>query len=241
MDELRFRRVCWLACAVLLVASRGEADVLRFDAAGDPFDRSAAFRLDLDLPVLSRDALVLGAGYAQRSFWTLDNDGGNDRVETDFAPGVFLRLRRGAWRIESAYVHQSNGRLDAASRSWNRAVGRVRRDFGTATFELALWAAFRVEDTNPDLRRTIGDGEVVWATDPERHWSGEVRLGFTFDPLDGSPITSAAARTTTALPTGLFPGAGVRGLLEIFWGRGESLARNEEIARALRIGLSLRR
>lgn len=226
---------------LLLLAIPAGAATVGFDAAADPFEPAAAFRVVLDLPVAAARGVTLGAGYDQRSFWTFENDGGNDRVETDFAPSVVLSRRHGTWTWAASYLHQSNGRLDAASRSWNRAVGRVTRHGDRWRASLALWAAFRVEDTNPDLRRTVGDGELVLAATGDGAWGGEAHLGFTFDPLDGTPLANATLRFTRRLPERVFPGGGVRALAEVRWGRGESLARNEEITRVLRVGLRVTR
>lgn len=228
-----------LLIAVLFTVTSADAASLRFDAAGDPIERASVFRIDLDLPVLARDGWTLGAGYGQRSFWTIENTGGNDRVETDFAPSVFVRRTKGPWTARTGYVHESNGRLNDASRSWNRILFALRRQTSWGSAEVVAWAAFRVEDTNPDLRRHVGDGAFVLATSDDRAWQAQLRTGFTFDPGDRGVFPNVRAQVLLDLPVAVFPGTHVRALVEARYGRGESLLRHEEITRALRVGVSI--
>lgn len=228
-----------LVLIVLIGAGVADAARVRFDAAGDPFERNAVFRVDLDLPVRTIGGASLGAGYGQRSFWTLENDGSNDRVETDFAPTVYARTERGRWRGQLGYVHESNGLLNSSSRAWNRIVGRLRRSLDAGVVELQAWYVVSREDTNPDLRRAVGDGSLVFATDHTAAWAGELKLGFTFDPPDEGPITNVRARLTTRPPRVLYDGDDLSLALELFWGRGESLFRYDEIVRAVRFGVTV--
>lgn len=236
------KRLCLiLPCLISLLALPAGATHVRFDAAGDPFERATVFRLDLDLPVWTVAGVTTGAAYGQRSYWALTNDGGNDRVETDFAPMVYGQIARGRWGFRAGHLHESNGRLNEASRAWNRAALRVTRELDSARVGLDVWYAHGLEDTNPDLRRTVGDGAVFAATRIDPRWSFALRVGFTVDPPDDGPITNVRAQVVAASPRWFYDEDDVRLLLELFWGRGESLLRNEEITRAVRFGLSITR
>lgn len=226
---------------LLLIALPAEAATLRFDAAGDPFERATVFRLDLDLPVRTVAGVTVGAAYGQRSFWTLKNNGGSDRVETDFAPLVYAQTSHGPWQFRAGHLHESNGRLNAASRAWNRAAVFVERAFDFGRVGLEAWYVYGLEDTNPDLRQTVGDGALTLATTVDALWSFELRTGFTVDPPDDGPITNLRARLLADPPRLFYDGDDVRLAFELFWGRGESLLRNEEITRAVRFGLTIAR
>jgi phospholipase A1 len=224
---------------VLAIAVPAPAASLGFDAAGDPSDRSAKFRFAVDLPVVRLAATTLGAAYGQRSLWDVDNDDDPFRVETNFRPQVYLQTERAPWTWRVAYVHESNGLEEGLSRGWNRAVLTAGRPVGTWRFSVSAWIGFRVEDTNADLRRTVGDGEIHLRGDEESFLAPVLRARWSLDPLDASPITSLRAAVHLPLPDRVVPDRRVRLLVEVFWGRGEMLQHHERITRALRVGVAM--
>jgi len=83
----------------------------------------------------------LFVGYTQRSFWQMYNRPASSPFrETDFEPELWLRRVVNkpflGWNVSTVALglnHQSNGRGDEFSRSWNRVLGSValeRGDFG---------------------------------------------------------------------------------------------------------------
>ena len=233
-------RLAWLIL-LLVIAVPARAASLGFDAAGDPSDRSAKFRVDVDLPVVRVGATTLGAAYGQRSLWDVDNDDDPFRVETNFRPQVYLQTHRGAWRWRAAYVHESNGLEEGLSRGWNRAVLTAGRPVGSWRVSVSAWIGFRVEDTNADLRRTVGDGEIHLRGDEGSFLAPVLRARWSLDPLDTSRITSVRAAVHLPLPDRVVPDRRVRLLVEAFWGRGEMLQHHERITRALRLGVAMGR
>ncbi|HKK70381.1 MAG TPA: phospholipase A [Candidatus Krumholzibacteria bacterium] len=231
----------FLTIAVLVFSVPARPASVSFDAAGDPADRSAKFRLHVDLPVLRVQHTTVGAVYGQRSFWDVDDDDDPFRVETNFRPEVYLQTSAASWRWRGSYVHESNGLEQGLSRGWNRVVLTVERRSGSWRVTAAAWIGFRVEDTNPDLRRTVGDGEIHLRGDEQSFLAPAFRARWSLDPVDDSPVTSIRAALRLPLPHRVVPDRRVRFLVEVFWGRGEMLHDDARITRALRLGVTLDR
>ena len=135
-----------------------------------------SFKTKLWQDVLGRD-VDLWAGYTQLSFWQLYNfDQSAPFRETDYEPELLLNVRtdyrilglRGRY-VNAGFNHQSNGRSEPLSRSWNRAVASVGLERGGFTVVLNGW--YRIpedesEDDNPGIERFMGYGQLnvdsVW-------------------------------------------------------------------------------
>lgn len=229
-----------LGLSLLLLAPAARAETFWFDAAANPSNHTAKFRLAIDLPVLAGEDAAIGATYRQRSLWDVDNDDDPFRVESNFHPEVFVRHEVGPWRVQASFVHESNGLEGELSRGWNRWAATVGRSIEAGRLSVTAWAGFRVEDTNPDLRRTVGDGEVAFEGRGRGRVLPDARARFSLDPLDGSPLTSLRLAARVRGPEWLLPGGSGRLLFELFWGRGEMLQENARITRAARLGVVLR-
>jgi len=120
--------------------------------------------------VFGHDDFDLWFGYTITSFWQAYNDGISSPFrETNYEPEAFLTYRtdyeiagfRGHF-INLGMVHQSNGRSEGLSRSWNR----VYAQFGFERDNLAVlfrpW--YRIpesdEDDNPDIEDYLGHGDL---------------------------------------------------------------------------------
>jgi phospholipase A1 len=96
--------------------------------------------------------------------------------ETNYEPEIFWRhyggpdlplgIQIGGWDI--GWNHQSNGRSEPLSRSWDRLMGRMALDI-TPRLSVALRAWYRFpesedEDDNPDIHQYMGYGDVraIW-------------------------------------------------------------------------------
>lgn len=114
----------------------------------------------------------LWLGYTQLAHWQVYN-GAQSRPfrNTDYEPEVFatmpLNVRlpwQGQLRLVGAgIVHQSNGRSDPYSRSWNRVYAFGAVEWGNLVVAPRLW--YRVEpqsgkDDNPDITDYLGYGDV---------------------------------------------------------------------------------
>lgn len=122
--------------------------------------------------------------YTQLSFWQLYNSAFSAPFrDTNYEPELLLNFRLQheiPWLdgtkfqfVNVGFNHQSNGRSEPLSRSWNRIVASAgfEKTFGTdkkESFNILLKTWFRLpendeDDDNPDLVSYVGYGEL-WAT-----------------------------------------------------------------------------
>lgn len=126
------------------------------------------FQLSLAFPLwrgILGDNSVLAASYTQRSWWQLSNRGESSPFrETNYEPQLFLGWATdydfAGWTLRDVEVgvnHQSNGRSDPTSRSWNRVYARLMAQNGNFLAEVKPW--YRIpdsEDDNPDITKYMG-------------------------------------------------------------------------------------
>ena len=101
--------------------------------------------------------------------------------ETNYEPEIFWRhyggldlplgIRIAGWDL--GYNHQSNGRSEPLSRSWDRIMGRAALDI-SPSFSLLLRAWYRIpeeaeDDDNPDIHQYLGYGDVRAIWTPSRN------------------------------------------------------------------------
>lgn len=148
-------------------------DIVRNQAMKDIIEKSTGVR-----------GVDLWVAYTQQSFWQLYNKAFSAPFrDTNYEPELLLnfRLQREIpylmgtklQFINVGFNHQSNGRSEPLSRSWNRLVANVglEKNFGPDkkdSFGLQLKTWYRLpedeeEDDNPDLSRYVGYGEL-WGT-----------------------------------------------------------------------------
>ncbi|MFC7368060.1 phospholipase A [Vreelandella zhaodongensis] len=109
--------------------------------------------------------------YTQRSWWQAYNtDASSPFRETNYEPEIFIDFDN-AWRAlgwvntrnRISFNHQSNGRSDPLSRSWNRVY--MENTFQRGDWALTLAPFWRVpesenSDDNPDIKRFMGYGDI---------------------------------------------------------------------------------
>ncbi|MEL6300475.1 MAG: phospholipase A [Pseudomonadota bacterium] len=147
-------------------------------------DQEALFQVSFKAPVW-RDMfgtdLSTYFAYTSRSWWQVANDNFSSPFrETNYMPEIFVRSveRRNVFgqTLEGwsfGFVHESNGREQALSRSWNRAMTR----FGLQlTDDLSLLGQvwYRIpddedEDDNPNEYRFYGYGDLRAVWTPNKH------------------------------------------------------------------------
>jgi phospholipase A1 len=101
--------------------------------------------------------------------------------ETNYEPEIFLRhyggpdlplgIRIAGWDV--GWNHQSNGRSEPLSRSWDRIMGRAALDV-TPNLSMMLRAWYRIpesedEDDNPDIHQYMGYGDLRTIWTPNRN------------------------------------------------------------------------
>jgi len=179
--------------------------------------------------------------YTQNSFLQSYNRGLSAPFrETDYEPEFIFSLHPDAtlagwrWRVLNfGAVHESNGRGDPLSRSWNRlyvAAGIERGDL--ALIVRPWWRApeSRSEDDNPDIARYVGRGELqaIWSP-------GRQSIALT---VRGTPSFSNA-RGSLALDWSFPIWSRLCGYARAFSGYGESLIDYNHRQNSLGLGVSL--
>jgi phospholipase A1 len=185
----------------------------------------------------------LWMAYTQSSRWQVYNaDASRPFRETDYEPEVMLAFRTGygllGWKGRLFAVgvdHQSNGRSDPLSRSWNR----VMFDFG---FDREGWALnlrpwIRVPehghgDDNPDISDYMGRGD---ATLVRTFGDGQQLSLMLRHSLRGGDRSHGAVQFDWAFPLH----DTFRGHLQVFDGYGESMIDYNHRATYVGLGISL--
>lgn len=173
-----------------------------------------------------KDRFDLWLGYTQLSFFQMYNKNISSPFrENNFEPelmGVFhtdydLFGLRGRF-INIGLVHQSNGRQEPLSRSWNRIYAQF--GFERGGFDLMVRAWYRIKedwtaDDNPNITTYLGHGDIVATY--ER--SGHMLSLLLRSNLDFSSNFHGALRADWSFPLyGL-----LKGYVQVFTGYGESL------------------
>lgn len=129
-----------------------------------------SFKVKLWEDVLGKN-MDLWFAYTQLSFWQLYNkDFSAPFRETNYEPELLLNFRTNydlfglkGRIINVGFNHQSNGRSQPLSRSWNRIVANF--GFERDMFNLLLKTWYRIpetakDDDNPDIDKYLGYGEI---------------------------------------------------------------------------------
>jgi phospholipase A1 len=184
----------------------------------------------------------LWVGYTQDSHWQVYN-AQNSRPfrETDYEPEATLVFNTNyhvfGWNgrlLGIGLDHQSNGRSDPLSRSWNRVIASIGFERDGWTVMLRPWWRIpesRVDDNNPDITDYMGRGEVQIV----HEWRGQEFGLLLRDSFRGGSRQHGAGQFSWS-----FPVAGnLRGYAEVFKGYGESLIDYNHNATYVGVGISL--
>ncbi len=172
-------------------------------------DTEMVFQISIKAPIWQN---VLGSNigayvaYTTKSYWQLFTDDFSAPFrETNYQPEIFLRsyskheilgIDVVGWDL--GFNHESNGRADPLSRSWNRVMGRVGLQVSD-DLTLAARAWYRipedeVDDDNPREYRYYGYGDVRAIWTPNRNtFTALLRPGtqeFSYELTWSYPISS---------------------------------------------------
>jgi phospholipase A1 len=182
----------------------------------------------------------LSFGYTQQSYWQAYKGRSSSPFrESNYEPELLFTfpIREQAlgmtWRLAGLSLnHQSNGRSEPLSRSWNRVMLELVAERGDTYASLKPW--WRVpepedEDDNPDIEEYLGNFELRLLQKHKKHTfglmlrnnlqsdnRGALQLDYTF-PIDKR----------------------LRGYLQVFNGYGESLIDYDHISNRIGIGVML--
>ena len=178
--------------------------------------------------------------YTQRSWWQAYNtDASSPFRETNYEPEGFIDFDS-AWsalgwvntRNRIAFNHQSNGRSDPLSRSWNRVY--LESTLQRGDWALTLAPHWRVpesdgDDNNPDIERFVGYGDIRLAKRLQNNheFAGQLR---------GNPSTgNYGTQVDYSWPAF----NGVRAHVQYYYGYGESMIDYDNRVHRLSLGFSL--
>jgi phospholipase A1 len=214
-------------------------------ATTQPIDKAEAkFQISFKTKVwqdIFGDAGDLWIGYTQSSRWQVYNrELSRPFRETDYEPEAMLvfdtHYRILGWDgrlLGIGFDHQSNGRGNPLSRSWNRIVGDIGFERDGWTLMLRPWWRInesRDDDDNPDIVDYMGHGELQLV----REWNGQEFALMARHAFNGGHGRGAGQFTWS------FPmGGNLRGYLEFFNGYGESLIDYNHNASYFGLGISL--
>ena len=145
-----------------------------FAEDGDFEDVEAKFQLSFKGRLLTTEDRRWGLwfAYTQQSQWQLySEDISRPFRETNYMPELFGSFRPGIelggfrWNVLNfGYTHQSNGRADPISRSWDRLfveAGIERDGFAIVARAWTRIEPSNYEDDNPDITDYLGHGQVT--------------------------------------------------------------------------------
>jgi phospholipase A1 len=210
---------------------------------GDLLDEEEAkFQISFKLPLwrnpLGIDDADLYFAFTSQSYWQVYNtDNSSPFRESNYEPEVFLRHYGGpsilgldviGWDV--GLNHQSNGRAEPLSRSWNRAIAQVGLQV-TDDIVLGMRAWYRLpenaeDDNNPNEYRYLGYGDLraVW-TPGLSTWTLMVRPG-----TEGTGVEATWSYPLTRI---------LRAYVQYYDGYGESLLDYDHHVRRIGLGVAL--
>ncbi|ABM05176.1 Phospholipase A(1) [Psychromonas ingrahamii 37] len=203
------------------------------------------FQLSFKTPVLVDIAdlpLTLYFGYTQVSFWQAYNSGNSSPFrETNYEPEMFLRWVHdtklgGDWHFKLATLnlaHQSNGKTEPGSRSWNRIESNIVLENGNITLAFNPW--FRLpedakNDNNPDLLDYYGHGKIYALYQINKH---------NFSITSRNNIESGFSKGSLELNWSVPLHGSIRGYFQVFSGYGNSLIEYNQYTNTVGLGISL--
>ncbi|WP_355661586.1 phospholipase A [Halomonas salifodinae] len=211
--------------------------------ANGPSDVEVKFQFSVKVNLLEDlfgDNGDLFFAFTQRSWWQAYNtDASSPFRETNYEPEVFLSFDN-AWtlfgwtntRNRLVFNHQSNGRSNPVSRSWNRLY--VDLLFQHGDWAVSLAPHWRIpesdgDDDNPDIDRFMGYGDIGVA----RRFNGDHEASLV---VRGNPSAgNLGSQVDYSWP--LF--GNIRGHLQYYYGYGESMIDYDHRVHRLSLGFSL--
>ena len=181
-------------------------------------------------------------GYTQSSRWQAYNSElSRPFRETNYEPEVMLAFRNGyslfGWNGRMTGVslnHQSNGRSDPLSRSWNRVVMNVGLDRENWAIMLRPWYRIpegRRDDNNPDIEDYMGRGDATLVYNRNGH-----ELAITGrHSLRSGDRSHGSLQMDYGFPINKL----LRGHVQVFDGYGESMIDYNHRATYIGVGVSL--
>ena len=209
-------------------------------------DTEAQFQLSIKVPfginLFDRNLDVFGA-YTVRSFWQVYNsDISRPFRETNHEPEIWLQAYPN-WEIfgftnsviQLGLNHQSNGRADPISRSWDRVFANFIFEKNNLALSFKPWTRISEsedEDDNPDITDFMGHFELRAAYKRNNH----VFSLMSRNNLE-SGFDEGAFEAGWSFPLGSWPY--LKGYVQYFHGYGESMIDYDHEVNRIGVGILL--
>jgi phospholipase A1 len=209
-------------------------------------DAEVKFQLSLKMKLwedILGTNMDLWAAYTQLSLWQFYNtEDSSPFRETNYEPEILINYRTntdifGIMRnryIQVGLNHQSNGRGEPLSRSWNRIVANFGFERDEFNLVLKTWARIPesdADDDNPDITSYLGYGEI-WAGYVWKQW----HLGLMFR----NNLRFDENRSTLQLEASFPLIEHLNGYIQYFTGYGESLIDYNHYTNRIGVGVMIK-
>lgn len=184
----------------------------------------------------------LWVGYTQSSRWQVYTSTlSRPFRETNYEPEAMLVFRTplqiGDWHLRMSGIginHQSNGRSNPLSRSWNRVIAHFGIERDDLSIQIRPWWRLpedAVEDNNPHIENYVGRGELIVV----KRFEGHVVSVQGRHSLRGGEDSRGSLRVDWAIPVS----GNLKAHLSAFSGYGESLIDYNHRQTMFGVGVSL--
>ncbi|MDZ7586018.1 MAG: phospholipase A [Thiobacillus sp.] len=219
-----------------------QGNLLQSDQGLDPVE--AKLQLSFKAKAVEgmfNDNVDLWVGFTGTSYWQAYNSSISASFrETNYEPEAMLVFRtdyniaglRGRF-VNLGLVHQSNGRPEGLSRSWNRVYAQFGFERGNFALLVRPWGRIpedAADDDNPDIEDYLGNGDLL-AT----YRNG----GNAYSILLRNNLKSSSNRGAVQVDWSFLLNGRLRGYVQYFNGYGESLIDYNHRQQSLGIGVSL--
>ncbi|MDA8962275.1 phospholipase A [Congregibacter sp.] len=189
---------------------------------------------------LWRDSSVWAA-YTQQSYWQLyaEDDASAPFRETNHQPEIFWQVPTDfevfGWNARVATLalnHQSNGRSEPLSRSWNRVTAELALDRGNWVISAKTWSRISEPadiDDNPNIEDYMGRLQLGLIHKRERHTIAVALKNNLSSPNRSGPEVNYTFPLFSRL----------KGFVQIYSGYGEDLIDMENYNNRIGIGIAL--
>lgn len=217
-------------------------------AEGDPSveldDTEVQFQISIKMPLAVDlwNIFDIYAAYTNHSFWQLYDSDSSPFRETNHEPEVWVEFQP-KWKLLGltnrvnafGIVHQSNGRGNVRSRSWNRLYANFEFERGPLALGFKPWYRLQedsADDDNPDITDYLGHFEMRAAY----KWKEHVFSVMSRNNLE-SGFSKGALEGSWSFPLGSYPY--LKGYVQCFTGYGESLIDYNHYVNKIGAGLTL--
>jgi phospholipase A1 len=209
-------------------------------------DVESQFQVSIKMPLgidLFKNKVDIYAAFTLKAFWQVYNSEISAPFrETNYEPEAWVQFRPdwSFWGIKNSvnmigFTHQSNGRSEPLSRSWNRIFANFIFEKDNLVFNIKPW--YRIEededdDNNPDITDYLGHFQIGAAYKWREH---------TFSVMSRNNLESGfsegAVEATWSFPLGSYKY--LKGYIQGFTGYGQSLVDYNVHHSSIGIGFAL--